>query len=122
MNHYFDFTDRQLKFVGVLAILALISCGYLLVRKISTPARESASFEVFIGENEKVFSGSFVLDPNTAPADSLELLPGIGPVLADRIVARREVKLFENEIDLVDVRGIGPRLYERLRPYVRIAK
>ena len=120
MNHYFDFTDRQLKFVGALAILALISCVYLFVRTISTPERESAPFEVFIGENEKVFAGVFVLDPNTAPADSLELLPGIGPVLADRIVAARKKKRFENEIDLVDVKGIGPRLYERLRPYVRI--
>ena len=122
MNSYFDFTDRKLKFVGTLAILALVLCGYLFVRTISTPERESAAFEVFIGENEQVFAGLFVLDPNTAPADSLELLPGIGPVLADRIIAARNKKLFENEIDLVDVRGIGPRLIERLRPYLRIRR
>ena len=30
---------------------------------------------------DNVFTGLFQLDPNTAPADSLELLPGVGSVV-----------------------------------------
>lgn len=59
------------------------------------------------------------LDPNTSPVDSLILLPGIGPALAERIVAARaEGVHFARARDLQAVRGIGPRLVERLTPYL----
>ncbi|MFN8587969.1 MAG: helix-hairpin-helix domain-containing protein [Candidatus Eisenbacteria bacterium] len=59
------------------------------------------------------------LDLNRADAGQLDALPGIGPVLAGRIVARRrELGRFASPEDLLSVRGIGPRLFERLRPLV----
>ncbi|HXV14691.1 MAG TPA: helix-hairpin-helix domain-containing protein [Candidatus Krumholzibacteria bacterium] len=62
----------------------------------------------------------FLADPlaflSTAPADSLELLPGVGPVLATRIVAaRRDRGPFRSWDDVDRVRGIGPRTIERLK-------
>lgn len=60
-----------------------------------------------------------ILNPNTCPADSLVLLPGIGPALADRIVAARAGGLhFACARDLQVVRGIGPRTAARLSPYL----
>lgn len=60
-----------------------------------------------------------LIDPNTSPADSLCLLPGIGPALAERIIAAREGGLrFARARDLQAVRGIGPRTIERLEPYL----
>jgi Helix-hairpin-helix motif len=61
---------------------------------------------------------SFHDDPlgflSTAPADSLDLLPGIGPVLARRIIeARRARGSFTSWNDVLAVRGIGPRLVAR---------
>jgi competence protein ComEA len=54
---------------------------------------------------------------NTATAADLERLPGVGPVLARRIVEQREAKgLFRQLDDLLQVKGIGPRLLARLRP------
>jgi competence protein ComEA len=76
---------------------------------------------VFLGEEEK-FTGIFLLDPNTSPADSLELLPGIGRTLADRIIEYRQIKRFDEEIDITEVKGIGPKLYERIKPYLRIRR
>ena len=59
------------------------------------------------------------LDPNTCPPDSLELLPGIGPALAKRIVAARQEGVhFARARDLQVIRGIGPRVVERLTPYL----
>jgi len=63
---------------------------------------------------------SFQQDPlaflSTAPADSLELLPGIGPVLALRLVAARRGRgSFTSWDDVLRVRGIGPRTIERLQ-------
>jgi len=63
---------------------------------------------------------SFRHDPlrflSTAPADSLELLPGVGPVLATRLLdARRNVGSFRSWDDVDRVRGIGPKTIERLK-------
>ena len=122
MNRFFDFSPRQLKFLAALSATALVMGGYLLIRSFAHPPDNSPSLKVFIGEDEQVFTGIFVLDPNTAPADSLELLPGIGPVLADRIVEYRQRKRFERGVDITEVKGIGPKMYERLRPYLRIKR
>jgi competence ComEA-like helix-hairpin-helix protein len=60
------------------------------------------------------------VDLNRAEAAELARLPGIGPVLAARIVqARLERGSFERPEDLLTVRGIGPRLFERLSPHLR---
>ena len=122
MNRFFDFTTKQIKFLAVLTLTALIMGGYLFVRSYTVPTVDSPNLEVFIGADEPVFTGIFVIDPNTAPADSLELLPGIGKVLADRIVEYRQLHRFVNEVDITEVNGIGPKTYERLKPYLKINK
>lgn len=59
------------------------------------------------------------LDLNRAPAAAFDALPGIGPVLANRIVERRaRAGPYRRLEELLDVPGIGPRLFERLRPLV----
>ena len=61
------------------------------------------------------------VDLATADAAALDALPGIGPVLAERIVTeRRRVGGFHRVDDLLAVPGIGPRLLERLRPRLRV--
>lgn len=58
---------------------------------------------------------------NTATAVDLERLPGIGPVLARRIVEHREAKgLFRRLDDLLEVKGIGPKLLRRIQPWLRL--
>jgi competence protein ComEA len=57
------------------------------------------------------------IDINRARAADLELLPGVGPMLARRIVEQRAARgRFVAAEDLLSVRGIGPRTLERLRP------
>jgi len=56
---------------------------------------------------------------NRASVPDLQLVPGIGVVLAERIVAiRRERGGFRSFSDLDQVRGIGPRKLEALRMYL----
>jgi competence protein ComEA len=58
---------------------------------------------------------------NTATAPELELLPGIGPSLAQSIVAYREAHgLFREVEDLLDVPGIGPAKLEQIRALVTV--
>ena len=51
-----------------------------------------------------------------APADSLVTLPGIGPVLAERVISARSGKSsFTRWEQLLSVKGIGPKTLERLK-------
>lgn len=60
-----------------------------------------------------------VVDLRTAPAGEIEALPGVGPVLAARIVAERERAAFVSLEDLTRVPGVGAATIERLRPLAR---
>ncbi len=57
---------------------------------------------------------------NTATAADLEALPGVGPALAQRIAAYRQVRRFSSVDDLLKVKGIGKAKLERLRPLVEV--
>lgn len=59
---------------------------------------------------------------NRCSPDSLQLLPGVGPVLAARIdEARRGGIIFRGPDDLLAVKGIGPAAMSRLAPLVIFA-
>lgn len=61
-----------------------------------------------------------VLDLNTADAVALEALPGVGPVIALRIVAYRDsVGRFGSVDELMAVRGIGESTLARIRDRIR---
>jgi len=63
-----------------------------------------------------------VVNVNTASAAELERLPGVGPSLAARILEHREKNgAFQKIEDLMLVRGIGEKSFERIRPYVATA-
>jgi predicted flap endonuclease-1-like 5' DNA nuclease len=53
---------------------------------------------------------------SSAPKDSLVLLPGVGPVIADRIIgARTGKRSFTKWEDLLAIKGIGPKTLERMK-------
>jgi competence protein ComEA len=58
---------------------------------------------------------------NTATATELEALPGVGPVLAERIVAWRTANgVFHSADELSEVSGIGDSILEQIRPLVHM--
>jgi competence protein ComEA len=62
------------------------------------------------------------LDLNRASAGELESLPGIGAVLAQRVIAFREsVGRFQKIEDLREVKGIGTKKFERLKSFVMVS-
>jgi competence ComEA-like helix-hairpin-helix protein len=61
---------------------------------------------------EKIEPGR--IDINTATEKELKMIPGIGPVMAARIIAARP---FHSADDLKKVNGIGDKTYVKIRPY-----
>jgi len=68
------------------------------------------------GSIEAPAAGGTVLDLNSATTEALETLPGVGPVMARRIVDYRiSHGGFRRVDELLQVKGVGPRLLEGLR-------
>jgi competence protein ComEA len=58
---------------------------------------------------------------NTASARELNAIPGIGPVLAERIIGFRIQRgAFSRIDDLAKVKGIGRKTLEKIRPYITL--
>jgi DNA uptake protein ComE-like DNA-binding protein len=55
---------------------------------------------------------------NLAARDDLMRLPGIGEVMANRIIERRPYKSVEA---LLEVSGIGDKSLAQIRPYVKLS-
>ena len=65
---------------------------------------------------------SGTLDLNRASEKEIEALPGIGPVLAERIVEYRQSRgAFRDIEQLRNVKGIGKKKFDRIRSLVSVA-
>jgi competence protein ComEA len=84
----------------------------------AAPAAPSAT-PVLGGSDDETTAGPVNL--NAATAADLDALPGVGPVIAQRIVDyRAQHGMFTSVDQLGDVAGIGDSTLERLRPLVTI--
>ena len=68
---------------------------------------------------KKAQSPQSLLDLNTANEKELQSIKGIGPVLAERIIAGRPYRTVD---DLLKVKGIGPKNLENIRLYFGVGK
>ena len=107
------------------SVLAVASMGGIAVSLMgSGPVRSAPAPSRPIPERSSSAAepGSIVrlIDINSAPPESLQMLPGIGAVLAQRIAEDRLANGAFAELDDLDrVKGIGPRTIEKLRPLAR---
>jgi len=63
------------------------------------------------------------LNINRADVTALQALPGVGPALARRIVAHREMHgPFRRPADILQVSGVGAKRYGRLQGMIHTAE
>lgn len=132
-----DLTPSERRGVLVLLLLAALGAGWDLthLRAVAAPelgpepgpaaaaAGGGLATPPAAGAPSPAAAPSGPIDLNRATASQLDALPGIGPVLAGRIVEQRARQgAFRSVDELLAVRGIGPRLFERLRPLVTCAR
>ena len=90
-------------------LIRSLLCGAALISAlaISTPA--SAAPEL---------SGQ--ININTATEGQLDLLPGIGPSIAKKVLAYRSSKEFGDITHLMRIKGIGRKTFNKLKPYLSV--
>jgi competence protein ComEA len=76
---------------------------------------EERELQVALGNGE--LPAGFTVELNTAPRSELMRLPGIGETLANRIIEKRP---YARLTDLLEVEGIGPATYRKLKPLLRL--
>ena len=55
---------------------------------------------------------------NTATVEQLSSLPGVGPSLAQRIVEYRQKSPFRNPQELLNVRGVGEKSFQKMEAHL----
>lgn len=125
VRDYFVFTRNEQKIVLFLGVVFLAGAGIKAYRAL-TAAPAEPPFEY--RQSDSVFTARTnaaktpaaahapVLDLNTATHAQLMALPGIGPKLADRIIAYRAAhKRFTRVNEVKNISGIGNVKFERIR-------
>lgn len=108
---------------GMIAVTALFILGGALLVIKPEQAGIAAQFDA-VYETEHISTGELLpgetVNINTAGKAELCRIPGIGAVLAQRIIDyRNENGAFSDADELLNVKGIGDVSIEKLRPFIR---
>jgi DNA uptake protein ComE-like DNA-binding protein len=79
--------------------------------------RESADLQTVLKDSQSTTA----INPNTATAEELKSLPGIGKKLAERIIEARTKTPIRSIDDLLAIKGITPKLAESLTPKLQFS-
>lgn len=92
------------------------------ITTINLAERLSDGQMIFIGNSDSMeLSSDPRINLNLATETELDSLPGVGPVMAGRIIAWRESnQRFHSIEELQEVPGIGPKVFANLKSLIRI--
>ncbi len=99
---------------SIISILKIAMVGLLLLAVTNATAGEPAKGKKAGDSQEQT-----LININTASMEQLVSLPRIGPAMAQRIVDFRERHgAFKRIEELLNIKGIGPKVFEKLKDRV----
>ena len=115
------------KLVILILSATLLAGSFILYKRNTRPFKEitiednGIRQELTLQEVEARLKERRRININTATAEELTAIPGVGEVLAERITEYRETYgSFEFEEDLQNVHGIGPKKLEKFKEYIKL--
>ena len=137
------FTDKESVAISFLAVTFLLGMGVDYYRDKSVENRLAESIPKLISEDKKFKEAAAMLQSeydfsinitklnddgtlhsielNRASLNGLTLLPGIGPIIAERIIKMRDLNgYFKSAEELLAVKGIGKNKLSVIKPYIII--
>lgn len=105
--------------IGLLLLAAMVVLGMTVLHLTRSRPLDSGYEVTTIGRRPIEEQTVEKVNINTADAETLETVPGIGEVLAERIVSYREAHgAFREPEALLGVDGIGEKTLEKIKEYV----
>jgi len=141
------FNRKEILILGLLIISLLVGSGYNLYKnkwkRSDSPPQYESELEAFKQEIEKIIKKDqkeqevrseknkkkrskkkkqiVCVNINKATKVEFEQLPSIGPVLAQRIIDYREkIGQFKSLEELINIKGIGNKTFNKFKPYIKI--
>ncbi len=102
-------------------VITSLCCLILMVVSLNTgfAAQKTAADSVGQAASGSLIAGK--IDINSADEEMLTTLPGVGPKTATRIYDYRKANgPFRSVDDLLNIKGIGPKVLDKLKPFVSV--
>ena len=113
---------KNLPFIIVMAVF-MIACAVITIFTIDSQPQyvKLIPGEVTAGVTDESAVKINIININTAGSEELQTLPGIGEVIAGRIIEYRDNHGgFLNIEEIMEVSGIGEKMFENIKDYICI--
>lgn len=109
---------RNIAICSLIALTTLLGAGPARAERVETSLKASPLAFVEAQKAKPRLEGRINL--NTASEKELELLPGVGPSTARKIVAYRAKHPFKDTLHVMRIKGIGRKTYNEMKPFLAL--
>lgn len=136
LNEYFAFTKNEQKVFLFLSFIFLSGVAITVYKTYVVPSAvrqfDYAVLDSIFQERSRLLAGDTLssstsggviqkININSATKSELMSLPGIGEAMAERIILYREEHgVFKKITDMKNVKGIGEKKFDNLKPYIEV--
>ncbi len=112
---------RNIAICTLIALSTLVGAGTAHAERVETSLTGSSLALVDAAKPKPETQLEGKININTADEKALELLPGVGPSTAHKIVAyRAKHKEFKDVLHLMRIKGIGRKTFNDMKPYLAL--
>ena len=107
-----NFSKKTVIVISIICIIVITLSGVLMLSLENRNNSIIMKADTFSEESEEIIIS---VNIKTAPTEELMLLNNIGKSKAEAIIEYRKTKPFENIEDIMNVKGIGLKMFERIK-------